>query len=342
MKIPIKVTGANQVLPVKFNLLCCFSVSAITFTPPQLDFGTVFNQSAASSVIVLQNHSLLPQQFSFVRLPKEISVNTDAGTGSLLPGEKYSVKLEYRPSLLQTSEDSTIYCRIITGKICVRELKLGYTVEVTKCPLICDKRKIEFPALPETEFNETVFSISNHSTKEYMIEMVPPNLRISGLLCNPLVSIIKPGGGALMSMRYNSKFRDLTYVVNSTLNDPIESDESKSTIAGLVNVNKKLAARLEARKKQAAEAAPVEAKGKGGKGAPAAKEAPPAKAAAKGKGGPTAEEEAAEAERVKREAELAEQRRIEECERNFDRHGELLTMGGKVADFDRDEPNTRS
>jgi hypothetical protein len=34
MKIPIKVTGANQVLPVKFNIMCCFSVSAVTFTPP--------------------------------------------------------------------------------------------------------------------------------------------------------------------------------------------------------------------------------------------------------------------------------------------------------------------
>jgi len=34
MRIPIKVTGANQVLPVKFSILCCFSVSAVTFTPP--------------------------------------------------------------------------------------------------------------------------------------------------------------------------------------------------------------------------------------------------------------------------------------------------------------------
>ena len=47
MRVPIKVTGANQVLPVKFSVLCCFSVSAITFTPPQLDFGTVFNTSAS-------------------------------------------------------------------------------------------------------------------------------------------------------------------------------------------------------------------------------------------------------------------------------------------------------
>ena len=43
MRIPIKVTGANQVLPVKFSLLCVFTVNAITFTPNLLDFGSIFN-----------------------------------------------------------------------------------------------------------------------------------------------------------------------------------------------------------------------------------------------------------------------------------------------------------
>jgi hypothetical protein len=93
MRIPIKVTGANQVLPVKFSILCVFSVNAITFSPPQLDFGTVFNQSAASQLVTMENHSLLPQQFSFVRLPREISITTDAGTGTILPGEQYKINV---------------------------------------------------------------------------------------------------------------------------------------------------------------------------------------------------------------------------------------------------------
>ena len=61
MRIPIKVTGANQVLPVNFEILACFSVNAITFNPPQIDFGNVFNQLAAKVDIVMENHSLLPQ-----------------------------------------------------------------------------------------------------------------------------------------------------------------------------------------------------------------------------------------------------------------------------------------
>ena len=88
MRIPIKVTGANQVLPVKFSILCCFSVSAVTFTPPQIDFGTVFNQSAARATIEMENHSLLPQQFSFALLPREISVATDAGTAAIINGHR--------------------------------------------------------------------------------------------------------------------------------------------------------------------------------------------------------------------------------------------------------------
>lgn len=33
MLVPIKVTGANQVLPVKFDIRCVFTVNAVTFQP---------------------------------------------------------------------------------------------------------------------------------------------------------------------------------------------------------------------------------------------------------------------------------------------------------------------
>jgi len=83
---------------VKFSILCVFTVNSITFTPMELDFGNVYHRSAARVTMVMENHSLLPQKFSFVQLPKEISVETDYGTGTILPGEKYPVKIAYRPS----------------------------------------------------------------------------------------------------------------------------------------------------------------------------------------------------------------------------------------------------
>ena len=97
----------------------------------------------------MENHSLLPQQFSFVRLAKEIKVATDNGTGTILPGEKYVLKIEYRPTQEQTFEESNVFVRLITGKLCVRELKIPYLANVVKCPITSDKNKIEFPSLPQ-------------------------------------------------------------------------------------------------------------------------------------------------------------------------------------------------
>jgi hypothetical protein len=57
---------------------------------------------------------------------------------------------------LQVFDESVVYCRLITGKICAREIKINYTANVMKCPIVADKRKIEFQALPQTEFGEVV------------------------------------------------------------------------------------------------------------------------------------------------------------------------------------------
>ena len=53
---------------------------------------------------------------------------------------------------------------------------MPYTGTVIKCPIRTDKTKIEFPCLPETEFNEVVVQVSNDSNKTYMVETVPPNV----------------------------------------------------------------------------------------------------------------------------------------------------------------------
>lgn len=108
MRIPIKVTGANQVLPVKFSIRAVFSVSALTFSPPIIDFGNVFHKGASRVTLLMENHSLLPQQFSFVRLPKEVLVVTDNGTGQILPSEKYQVQFEYRPSQPTVYEEAFV------------------------------------------------------------------------------------------------------------------------------------------------------------------------------------------------------------------------------------------
>lgn len=68
--------------------------------------------------------------------------------------------------------------------------------------------KIEFPALPENETKEVVFEIRNTSQKNYMLEMIPPNFQLTGILINPLVVPLSGGKSALVSFKYHSKFRE--------------------------------------------------------------------------------------------------------------------------------------
>jgi len=173
-----------------------------------------------------------------------------------------------------------------------------------------------------------------------MIECVPPHLKLSGLLVNPLVNTLKAGSGALVSIKYSSMFRDLTFAALDAIKNPPIDYNNLGGVPGLVAVNKKLAERLAAKKNNAgADAGVVDPKKKA---APPAKEAPKAKEPVKGKGGPTDEELAAEAEKLKLEAEEAERVRQEAIERNFDKHGELKSLGGSVIDFDTEDENRRT
>jgi hypothetical protein len=228
-------------------------------------------------------------------------------------------------------DESVIYVRTITGKICARELKINYTANVSKCPLVSDKRKIEFSCLPETEFAEVVVQLSNVSQKEYIVELVPPHSKLCGIVVNPLVKTIPAGTSTLVSLKYSSLFRDLTHAALEASKKPMGSgDDDKvggvDVPVGMVTKNRKIEAFLAARKAEATDSAPVTDK-KGGKAAPPKKEDPPKKDA-KGKGGPTPEEEEAEAERLKQEAEELEKLRRDEIEKNFDRQGELTRLGG--------------
>ena len=119
------------------------------------------------------------------------------------------------------TKEMAIYCRVMTGRICARELKIPFNVEVIKCPLKVDKQKIEFPALPKSEFAEVVVTVQNTSHEDYMVEIVPPNKMISGLTVNPLVKSLEPGKSTLVSIKYDSQFRDLSHRLMKEMNNPL-------------------------------------------------------------------------------------------------------------------------
>lgn len=42
-------------------------------------------------------------------------MSTDGGTGTILPGEKYNLSVEYRPTQQQVLDESFFNLRLITG-----------------------------------------------------------------------------------------------------------------------------------------------------------------------------------------------------------------------------------
>lgn len=90
--------------------------------------------------------------------------------------------------------------------------------------------------MPESEFNEVVLELTNTYSRPFTFELVPPHYAVSGLTVNPLVKSLEAGRSTLVSIRYDSKFRDADYKMMQQIMAP-ETAETKNT--GLVNFRNK-------------------------------------------------------------------------------------------------------
>jgi len=84
---------------------------------------------------------------------------------------------------------------------------------------------MEFPSLPENETQEIVFEVSNPTQKNYLIEFVPPNPKLSGLMVNPLVKELPGGRSGLISIKYTSLFREFTAKALEDLLKPVTKED---------------------------------------------------------------------------------------------------------------------
>ena len=128
--------------------------------------------------------------------------------------------------------------------------------------------------------------------------------------------------------------------------DPTPETLNQQPSKGRIAPNKRIQQRVQQQKEEKSEEAATKAdpKAKGGKApAPAKKEEAKAPKGKEVKKTPQQiEEEEAEEERKIKEAEEAEVARKKALEEGFDRDGELKKMGGRVYNFDTDEPSKRT
>ena len=86
-------------------------------------------------------------------MPKEISVEEDLVPIRILPKERYTVNLIYKAiNQLQGVENSRkdegyICCKVVTGNISTRDIRLPFSCDIMKCPLSFSPLKLDMPVM---------------------------------------------------------------------------------------------------------------------------------------------------------------------------------------------------
>lgn len=213
-KIPIRVTGANQVMPVNFEIRTEVTSDNMTIEPSLIDFGEVWVQTAVSSGFRIKSNCHLPQEYAFVRLPPTVSIQPFEGFGTLLPFESVELKAIYRPAPVKPGtelgkDSNEIYFRYKTGDLCAREVRIPYSAKLQTTPITFSSYKIEFPSTPVGEVSEFSITLNNASKKlPYSIEIIPPPVKASGLSITPVViPKLSPGSFSRVLIKFIAEFR---------------------------------------------------------------------------------------------------------------------------------------
>uniref|UniRef100_A0A8C5UPS3 Cilia- and flagella-associated protein 74 n=1 Tax=Microcebus murinus TaxID=30608 RepID=A0A8C5UPS3_MICMU len=98
LEAPMTIWVADQTKPVGFTVHAVVTTSDLELSPPELDFGCCTIHEAVRTEVSLHNHSLLPQDFGFVRLPKFVDIQPGDGFGTILPLETLQLDVIFQPT----------------------------------------------------------------------------------------------------------------------------------------------------------------------------------------------------------------------------------------------------
>ncbi|XP_031421435.2 cilia- and flagella-associated protein 74 [Clupea harengus] len=102
LEVPLSVQVADQARPVPFMVHAVVTTSELEFDRTELDFGHCSVRESVKVGLRLTNHSLLPQDFGFLGVPKFMDVQPGDGFGTLLPQETVDLDVIFSP---QTADD---------------------------------------------------------------------------------------------------------------------------------------------------------------------------------------------------------------------------------------------
>uniref|UniRef100_H0VY50 Cilia and flagella associated protein 74 n=1 Tax=Cavia porcellus TaxID=10141 RepID=H0VY50_CAVPO len=168
LEAPMTIWVANQTKPVGFTVHAIVTTSDLELRPSMVDFGHCTVYEAIRTSISLCNHSLLPQEFGFVGLPK-VDIQPNDGFGTILPLETLQLDVLFQPTRPRTT----------TTLVTCRCFKLSCRAVGVQPPLELSHYQIKFAAT--ALYDTSVASL--YVTNSHLTTSSLPRVVGSGDLC---------------------------------------------------------------------------------------------------------------------------------------------------------------
>lgn len=195
---PLQLQVVNQSLPVFCTIKSDYTSSTLKFSKVALDFGKVYVNQKTTVPIAITNLSMLPQKIAAVKLKKELNVDPNDGFTVLLPNETIIFQVSFSPSSAIVFDISLCIMTSLndTYNISVRGEGIEPPVEISSAVI-----KMR-GTCPGERVIENVF-FKNNTSKQQMIELLPPSTHFSWIKFSPTVLDLAPGESQRVEVDFN-------------------------------------------------------------------------------------------------------------------------------------------
>ncbi|XP_070367411.1 cilia- and flagella-associated protein 74 isoform X7 [Equus asinus] len=169
LEAPMTIRVADQTKPVGFTVHAIVTTSDLELSPSEVDFGYCTIYEAIRTQVSLCNHSLLPQEFGFVGLPKFVDIQPNDGFGTILPLETLQLDVVFQPTKAR-DYNFELVCKSEINRC----FKLTCRAMGVHPPLELSHYQIKFAAtsLYDTSV-ATLYVINSHVSVNALIHSVP-------------------------------------------------------------------------------------------------------------------------------------------------------------------------
>ncbi|XP_037684741.1 cilia- and flagella-associated protein 74 isoform X4 [Choloepus didactylus] len=176
LEAPMAIWVADQVKPVGFTVHAIVTTSDLELSPSEVDFGHCTIYEAVRTQVTLRNHSLLPQEFGFVGLPKFVDIQPSDGFGTVQPLESLLLDVLFQPPKAGAYSFELV-CKSEINRppsaLC-RQFKVSCRAVGVHPPLELSQHQIKFraTALYDTSV-ATLYVVNSHISTNALTHSVP-------------------------------------------------------------------------------------------------------------------------------------------------------------------------